>query len=48
MNAKVDGYNMAYKPVTLPCISFIFIEIKFIHRHSCVMFGMKSMSICND
>ena len=31
--------------VTLACISFIFIEIKFIHFHSCMMFVMKSMSI---
>ena len=27
---------------------FIFIEMKFIHYHSCVMFAMKSMNICND
>ena len=33
---------MAYKPITLPCISFMFIEMKFIHCHSCVMFAMKS------
>ena len=29
----LDGYFMAYKPLTLPCISFIFIEIKFIHLY---------------
>ena len=39
---------MAYKPITLPCIVFMFIEMKFIHYHYCVMFVMKSMSICND
>ena len=27
---------------------FFFIEMKLIHFHSCVMFVMKSMSICND
>ena len=43
-----DGYYVSYKPITLPCISFMFIEIKFIYYHSCVMFTMKSMSICND
>ena len=25
-----------------------FIEIKFIHCHSCMMFVMKAISICND
>ena len=39
---------MAYNPITLLCISFIFIEMKFIHYHSGVMFVMKSMNICND
>ena len=39
---------MAYKPITLSCISFIFIKMKFIHCHSCVIFSMKSMSIYND
>ena len=29
-------------------LSSIFIAINFIHCHSCVMFAMKSMSICND
>ena len=43
-----DGYYVAYKLITLPYISFMFIEMKFIHCHSCVMFAMKSMSICND
>ena len=42
----VDGYYVAYKPITLSCI--LFIEMKFIHCHSCVMFAMKSMSMCND
>ena len=44
----LDGYYMAYEPITLSCMLFLFIEIKFIHFHSCVMFLMKSMSICND
>ena len=43
-----DGYYVAYKRITLSCILFMFIEIKFIRCHSCVMFAMKSMSMCND
>ena len=43
-----DGYYVAYKPILLPCISFIFIKIYLFIRYSCVMFVMKSMSICND
>ena len=39
---------MAYKLLTLPYISFIFIKIKFIHSNSYVMFLMKSMNIYND
>ena len=46
--AACDGYYVAYKPITLSYILFMFIEIKFIHFHSCVMFAMKSMSMCND
>ena len=45
---EIDGYYVAYKPITLSCILFMFIEIKFIHCHSCVMFAIKSMSMCND
>ena len=41
-------YYVAYKPIALPCISCMFIKMKFIHCHSCVMFAMKSISICND
>ena len=47
-NVTTDGYNMAYKPITLSCNLFMLIEMKFIHRHSCVMFVMKSMSMYND
>ena len=47
-NLGIDGYNVTYKPITLPCVSFMFIEIKFIYFHSCVMLVMKPMSICND
>ena len=43
-----DGYYMSYKPITLSCILFMFIEINFIHCHSCVMFAIKSISMCND
>ena len=45
---KFDGYYVAYKPITLSYILLMFIEMKFIHCHSCVMFAMKSMSMCND
>ena len=45
---ECDRYYVAYKPITLPCILFMFIEMIFINFHSCVMFVMKSMSICND
>ena len=44
----IDGYYVAYKPITLSHISFMFIKIKFIHCHFCVIFVIKSMSICND
>ena len=47
-NQVDDRYYVAYKPITLSCILFMFIEMKFIHSHSCVMFAMKSMSMCND
>ena len=43
-----DVYYVASKPITLSFIFFVFIEMKFIHCHYCVMFAMKSMSICND
>ena len=39
-----NGYYVAYTPITLSCDLFMFIKIKFIHCHSCVMFGMKSMA----
>ena len=45
---NIDGYYVAYKPITLSCILFMFIEMIFIHCHSCVMFAMKFMSMCND
>ena len=48
MGEQSDGYYVAYKPIKLPCILFIFIEINFIHCHSCVIFEMKSMKICNN
>ena len=41
-----DGYYVTYIAITLLCISFIFIKIKFIY--SCVIFIMKSMNICNN
>ena len=43
-----DGDFAAYKTITFPYISFMFIEMIFIHCHSCVMFVIKSISICND
>ena len=48
VHVKTHGYYVAYKPITLSCILFMFIEMKFIHSHSFVMFAMKSMSMCND
>ena len=48
MLSLCDGYYVAYKPVTLLHIFFMFIEIKIIYYHSCVMFVMKSMNIYND
>ena len=45
---RSDGYYVAYKPITLSCILFMFTEMKFIHCYSCVKFAMKSMSRCND
>ena len=48
MGVITDGYYVACKPITLSYILFMFIEMKFIHFHSCVMFAMKSMSMCND
>ena len=44
----LDSYYLAYKPITLACMSFIFIEMIFIHYHVCVIFSIKSMKICND
>ena len=44
----IEGYYVAYKAITLSSILFIFMEMKFLHCHFCVMFAMKSMSICND
>ena len=44
----IDGHYVTYKPIAISCISFMFIEIKFIHCHSCVMFTMKSKIICNN
>ena len=37
-----DGYYVADKPITRPCILFMFIEMKFIHCHSCVIFAISS------
>ena len=48
VHVKIDGYYVAYKPITLSSILCMFVEMKFIHCHSCVMFAMKSMSMCND
>ena len=39
---------MAFKSILLLCILFMFIEIKLIHHHSCVICAMKAMSIYND
>ena len=47
-DVKPNGYYVAYKPITLLCISFMFIEIKFMYSYLCMMFTMKSIKICND
>ena len=47
-NVIHGGYFVAYKPIKLLSISFMFIEMKIIYFHSYVMFAMKSMSIYND
>ena len=39
---------MAYKLIILLCISFMFIKMKFNHFHSCVIFVINFMSICNN
>ena len=43
-----DGYYVANKLIILSFILFIFVEMKFINFHSCVMFAVKSMSMYND
>ena len=45
---SIDGYYVANKLITLSCIFFMLIEMKFIDCHSSVMFAMRSMSMCND
>ena len=44
----VNGYYVAYKPITLSSILFIFFEMKSIYCHYCVICVMKSKSICSD
>ena len=44
----IDGCYVAYEPITLPCILFMFFQMNFIHCHSYVIFAIKSMGICND
>ena len=48
MDGRSNGLFIAAKLITLQCILFIFIEMKFIHFYLCVMCVMKSMSIYND
>ena len=43
-----DGYMSPINQITLLCISLIFIEMKCIYSHSCMMFAIKVMSMCND
>ena len=35
---------IACKPIILSCILFMFVEVKFVHCNSCVIFAMKSTS----
>ena len=48
MHSLHDKYYVAYKPITLSCIPFMFIKIKFTDYHSCVLFVMKFMGIYNN
>ena len=48
LSGSDDGYYVSYKSITLLSILFVYIEIKFIHCHFCVMFAMKSLNICNE
>ena len=41
----IDRCHVAYEPITLPCILFMFIQMNFIHCHSCMIFVIKFMSI---
>ena len=49
MDINIGIYYVTYKPITLPllCILFMFIEMNIILCHSCVIFTMKTISICN-
>ena len=40
-----DWNYVAYKLINLPCILLMFIDRKFIHFYSCVMFTIKSIKI---
>ena len=40
------GYYMAHKPIASPCILCMFVRMKFINYHSCVLFVMKSTRTC--
>ena len=47
-NEHVDRYYVAYKLTTFSYILSMFIEMKFIDCHYCVILAIKSMNICND
>ena len=41
-----NGYYMTCKLIPLLCVSIMFIKMKFIYCYSCIMFVLKSMSVC--
>ena len=41
---KTDGYYVAYKPIKLSCILFMFIEMKFIHTDP-IAIGVETLRI---
>ena len=45
---SINIYSIANEPITFPCISFMFIEMKYTYCHFCEIFVMNFMSIFND
>ena len=43
LRAHINEYYVAYKPIILLCILFMFIDMKFIYYYLIMMFIMNSM-----